>query len=131
MIPLRELQIDFARSGGPGGQNVNKTSTKVILRWRVGESHAFNDLQKARIRHKLASRLNNQDEIVIASSEERSQLQNKNNAIARLNSLVKHALIIPKARRATKPTYSSKLKRLAHKTKRSLSKRARRTPLSF
>lgn len=125
MISRSELIIDFARSGGPGGQNVNKTATKAIVRWSVGKSRGFTDAQKNKIRHALRNRLNAQDEIIVSSSEERSQLQNKDRAIARLNNLVHKALVIKKSRRPTKPTRSSKLKRLESKTKRSLVKRAR------
>ncbi|MDO8626345.1 MAG: alternative ribosome rescue aminoacyl-tRNA hydrolase ArfB [Candidatus Magasanikbacteria bacterium] len=126
MIKESELKINFVRSPGPGGQNVNKTSTKAMVRWGVGASRFFNNAEKARIRLKLANRLNSADEIIVTSSAERSQLQNKNKAILRLNFLISNALIIPKTRRATKPTRASRLKRLERKTKRSLVKRARR-----
>ncbi len=125
IIPLSELIINFARSGGPGGQNVNKIESKVILRWRVGESAAFSDDAKARIRTKLANSLNNADEIVIQADEERSQAQNKERAIARLNHLVAQALTVPKKRRPTKPTMSSRRKRLEAKNKTSRLKQAR------
>ena len=114
-IPESEMKITFARSSGAGGQNVNKTSTKAVLHWKVGESTVFSTTEKDRIRTKLTNRLNDQDEIVIMAEEERSQLQNKLQAITRLQSLVEEALIIPKKRKPTKPTYSSKLKRLETK----------------
>lgn len=125
-IPYHELTITFARSGGKGGQNVNKTSTKVIIHWSVGKSRAFSDEQKYRIRTKLVNRLNNNDEIVIAAEEERSQAQNRDQAIARLHSLVTQALKVPKKRTATKPSYSSKVKRLDSKKKHSTTKQKRR-----
>lgn len=125
-IPLAELQLTFSRSSGAGGQNINKTATKVFVRWPVGESRVFDQGEKARIRIKLANRLNSQDEIVIASEEERSQAQNRELAITRLQWLVSQALLIPKKRRPTRPTRSSKLKRLESKRKRSELKKIRR-----
>ncbi len=127
LIPDQELQFDFARSGGPGGQNVNKVESKVILRWNVGSSIIFSAEEKERIRKKFVNRLNNNDEIVLQSDEERSQIQNKESVIERLNSLVSEAILVPKKRRATRPTYSAKLKRLETKKKHSTMKRMRST----
>src|SRR3989338_6623941 len=76
-VPAGELQIDFVRSSGPGGQNVNKTSTKAQLRWKVGASSAFSEEEKMKIREYAGKRLNNDDEIVVAADTERSQLQNR------------------------------------------------------
>lgn len=125
-IPESELRISFTRSSGAGGQNVNKTSTKVIVHWRVGMSGIFNDEEKDRIRTKLSNRLNSEDEVVVVSEEERSQPQNREIAVARLNELVIKALHVPKKRRPTRPTYASKLKRLETKKKRSEVKKGRR-----
>ncbi|HBU06554.1 MAG TPA: aminoacyl-tRNA hydrolase [Candidatus Magasanikbacteria bacterium] len=125
-IPESEIKMTFARSSGAGGQNVNKTSTKVILHWRVGDSTVFSDIEKDRIRNKLVGRLNDKDEIVIMAEEERSQIQNRIEALTRLQILVAEALVIPKKRRPTKPTYSSKLKRLETKKQRSEIKAGRR-----
>lgn len=126
IIPESEIKISFARSSGAGGQNVNKTSTKVILHWSVGESIVFTEEEKDRIRTKLNNRLNDKDEIVIMAEEERSQIQNRLSALARLQEEVSQALIVPKRRRATKPTYSSQLKRLEVKKQRSQIKSSRR-----
>ena len=128
-VPLAEIQLTFARSSGAGGQNVNKTATKVIVRWPVGKSRVFNQEEKARIRIKLANKLNNQDELVIASEEERSQGWNRELAINRLRFLVSRALLIPKKRRPTRPTRSSKLKRLASKKKHAQKKSTRKVLL--
>lgn len=128
-IPENEFIITFARSSGKGGQNVNKTSTKVIIHWPVGKSAVLSWEEKERVRAKLANRINNNDELVIMSEEERSQPQNRELAIARLQELVTQALKVPKKRRPTRPTRTSKLKRLESKKRRSQVK-ARRSHLS-
>lgn len=130
-IPEHEFVITFARSGGKGGQNVNKTSTKAIVHWAIGPSHAFTYEEKMRIRQKLHTRLTNSDELVVMCEEERSQPQNRAKAIARLQSLVVAAAKAPKKRTATKPTRSSKLKRLDTKKKHSTAKKARRGSFDF
>lgn len=130
LIPDSEIKISFARSSGAGGQNVNKISSKVILHWSVGGSNVYTEDEKGRIRKNMANRLNNLDEIVIMAEEERSQLQNRLNALERLQNEVNEALIIPKKRRPTKPTYSSKLKRLEGKKQHSMVKKDRRVRLS-
>ena len=125
-IPENEFIITFARSGGKGGQNVNKTSTKVIIHWPVGKSAVLSLEEKDRIRAKLANRINNEDELVLMSEEERSQPQNRELAITRLQELVTQALKVPKKRRPTRPTRTSKLKRLESKKRRSRVKEGRK-----
>lgn len=126
IISNNEIIITFARSSGAGGQNVNKISSKAILHWSVGKSEIFSDDEKDRIRLKLANKLNNEDEIVIMSEEERSQIQNRELAIERLQKLVNQAIFVPKKRKPTKPTKSSKIKRLESKKMHSKIKIARR-----
>jgi len=125
-IPENELTITFARSGGKGGQNVNKTSTKVIIHWPVGKSLVLTDEEKGRVREKLANRINNEDELVVMSEEERSQPQNREIAIARVQELVTEALRVPKKRYPTRPSKGSKLRRIEGKKIRSQTKSARR-----
>ena len=127
IIPENELNISFARSSGAGGQNVNKTSTKVFVHWPIGKSSLFSEEEKQRLRTKLASRINNADELVVSSEEERSQLQNRVLAITKLHFLVTQALRVPKKRRPTRPTKASKVKRLESKKIRSKIKANRRS----
>lgn len=126
-IPESELQIDFVRASGAGGQNVNKVSTKVQLKWNVSRSSIFSPEEKAKIRTFLANRMNEEGEVVMSSQETRSQLQNKERVVERLNELVAKALIPVEKRIPTKPTRSSQQKRLDSKQLRSRRKQERRT----
>ncbi len=127
-VPESELSIDFARSGGPGGQNVNKVESKVIIRWHVGDSTRFDDAQKEKIRLTAGKRLNNEDEIVIDSDESRSQVNNRERALEKLNDLVTKALKPVKPRRPTKPSRGQREKRLQNKKKQSTKKALRKNP---
>lgn len=124
-IPENEIRFEFVRSGGAGGQNVNKVATKAQLYWNVRTSHALTDEQKARIEKKLGNRMNWKGEIVLAASSERTQAQNRDRALRKLQSIVKKALYVPKARRQTKPTFASREKRLDSKKKRGEVKKKR------
>jgi len=126
IIPEAELQIDYARSGGKGGQNVNKRSSKAQIRWNIGASKVFSGEEKDRIRHELANRINSKDEVLIESQEERSQEDNKRIGIGRLNRLIASALVVPEGRIPTKPTVGSRERRLAEKERRGRIKESRR-----
>lgn len=115
IIPESEFTIEFSRSSGPGGQNVNKVSSKAQLRWRVADSMIFSHEQKNCIREKLKNRLTNDDEILVVSEEERSQLQNREKVVERFQELIQQALFVPKKRRLTRPTRGSREKRLESK----------------
>ncbi len=125
LIPENEITEQFSRSGGSGGQNVNKLSTKAEVRWNVESSAAFSDEEKEKIKQVLGNRINKEGELIITSQEERSQLQNRGRAIERLNNLVSDALIPEKERVATKPTRSSKERRLEAKKRQGEKKKQR------
>jgi ribosome-associated protein len=125
-IPSGELQWRFSHSGGPGGQGVNTSDTRVELSWDVGSSSALPPVLKERALERLASRLTGTTVTVVAS-EFRSQLRNREAAAARLTALVAKAIAPPpRARRATRPTDASVERRIAAKKRRGQLKRTRR-----
>jgi ribosome-associated protein len=113
----RELQFQASRSGGAGGQNVNKVATKVELRFHVESSELLTDEEKTRIQEKLANRITNDGYLQVVCQEERSQLQNKELCISRFYELLRQALTQQKKRKASKPTKASVKKRLEGKKK--------------
>jgi ribosome-associated protein len=128
IVPESEIQLDFVRSSGPGGQNVNKVSSKAQLRWHVGGSQAFSDEQKAIIRVVAGKHLNSQDEIVLSAESERSQVQNKEAVIQRLRELVSIALTPKKKRKPTRVSRAQRRKRLDDKRIIGEKKQSRRSP---
>ena len=125
LIPESEYVITFVRSSGPGGQKVNKTSSKAELRWSLARSTFFDEEQEAVLRIKLKNRINKEDELVLASDQHRSQLQNRAAVVERLNELVAEALEPEIERKATKPTKGSQERRMAEKTKHGKKKEGR------
>jgi ribosome-associated protein len=124
-IPDRDLSVAFMRSGGPGGQNVNKVSSAVQLRFDLGGSEALNPRVKHRLRGLAGHRLTDEDAILIIARSHRSQEQNRREAEERLADLIRAALVEPKLRRKTRPTLASKKRRLDSKTRKASTKRGR------
>ncbi len=126
VIPPDELAVSFARSGGPGGQNVNKVATKVVLRFSVGASRALGETRRARLTRRLAARLSRAGELVIHASRHRERARNLEDARERLARMLREALTVAKARRPTRPTKASKERRMDAKRRRAQLKRERR-----
>ena len=126
VIPRAELVVRATRSGGPGGQHVNTSSTRIELLWNPTTSGALTDAQRARLTAKLAARLDAEGFVRVVSSESRSQRQNREAAEARLAEQVRKALVVPKKRIPTKPSRAAKERRLEAKRKRGEKKRDRR-----
>jgi ribosome-associated protein len=125
-IPASELEVHAITGSGPGGQHVNRSATRIVLRWNVRDSAALTDDQRTRLTSKLAARIDGDGWIRIVSGEFRSQLQNRRAAFERLAALLSRALVVQKARRPTKPTKASVERRLTEKKQRAEKKRMRR-----
>ena len=125
-IPEAELEESFARSGGPGGQHVNKTETKVELRWNVAESSVLTDVDRDWLMKRLSDRLTASGELLVTAGDERSQSRNRADARRKLAALVREALVRPRRRRATRPTRSSIERRLSEKKRRAEIKAGRK-----
>ena len=125
-IPAVELSIAFARSGGPGGQNVNKVASKVELRWNPRTSAALGDDDRAWLLSRLASRLTGDGTLIVTSTATRDQLKNRDDAESKLALILRTAMERPKARHKTKPSRASKRRRVEDKRHHAAVKKARR-----
>jgi ribosome-associated protein len=125
-LPLAELRFQFARSSGPGGQNVNKVESKAILQWDVGASRALPAALLARFRTRYARRIGADGVLTLASQRHRSRERNVADCLAKLGAMLEAVATPPKPRRATRPTRASRERRLAAKRHASRRKAERR-----
>ena len=125
VIPDTDLSFAFIRASGPGGQNVNKVSSAVQLRFDMAGTTVLSDAVKNRLRALAGRRLTDDGAILITARNQRSQDHNRREALERLAELIRTALIVPKTRKATKPTRASRERRLEGKTRTQQTKRAR------
>ena len=124
-IPEQDLQFQFVRGSGPGGQNVNKVATAAQLRFDLLGTQALAAAVKARLRALAGSRLNADGTLLIVARNHRTQEGNRRAALERLEELIARASVEPKKRRATRPTLGSRQRRLDHKRERKQVKRLR------
>jgi len=127
VIPPDEISLEFTRSGGPGGQKVNKTETAAIVRFRPASSRALDERQRARVVQELATRITLEGEIVLRCTEHASRERNTEAGLARLARLLGEALRPRKQRRATRPTRGSRERRLEGKRRTQDKKQTRRS----
>jgi len=127
-IPLREFRFSFARSSGPGGQNVNKVSSKATLRWPVLESPSLPDSVRQRFLAKYRRRVTAEGELVITSQRFRDAGRNVADCLEKLRTMLAESAVAPKPRKPTKPTRASARRRLQAKQRQSRKKQLRRTP---
>ncbi len=124
-----EIFFKTARSGGSGGQNVNKVETLAEALWPVAASRFFTDEEKERILTKLANKINKEGCLSVKCSETRSQLENKQIAVSKMADIVAKSLVVLKKRRPTRPSKAAKEKRLDSKKKEGFKKQMRKPPL--
>lgn len=131
-IKTRNLESEFtystSRSSGPGGQNVNKVNTKVELRFNILSTTLLSDDEKELLFRKLKNRINNEGELILVSQSERSMILNKEKVTERFYDIISAALTLPEKRLSTRPTGSSKIKRLTAKRNRGIDKKLRKDP---
>ncbi len=128
-IPLRELDFTFVRSSGPGGQNVNKVSSKAVLRWKVAKSASLPETVRQRFMAKYRRRISSEGDLVLTSQRFRDQGRNVADCMAKLRQMVIEASKVPKRRKPTRPSRASQERRLSRKKEQSAKKRSRNRPI--
>ncbi len=128
VIPDAEIEVRATRAGGPGGQNVNKVSTRIELHFDVEGSSVLSASQRRRIQSRLRTRISRAGVLRVVSQKHRTRTQNASAARERLAELLREALHVPRARRATRPTSGARKRRLDEKRRRADTKRQRRRP---
>ena len=126
-VPEQEILFRTSRAAGPGGQHVNKTESRVEALWDVARSPSLRDAQRARLRLRLGSRVDQEGILRVVAADERSQHRNREVAVARMRDLVARALVVPRLRVATRPTAGSRERRIGGKKRRGVLKRLRQT----
>ena len=125
-VPEEEFAWSFARSGGPGGQNVNKVASKAVLRWDVAKTQSLPVEIKSRLRAQQANRITSEGVLIITSQHHRDQERNRQDCLGKLRAMILRAAVAPKKRRPTRPTRGSKERRLQAKKRRAKLKTGRR-----
>jgi ribosome-associated protein len=128
-LPLSELDYQASRSGGPGGQHVNTSSTRVEVRWDIAGSATLTPEQRAQLLERLKARLDSTGGLRLVSSSTRSQLRNREDVTERLREVVAAALTVRKKRKPTRPSRAAKAARLEAKRRRAVTKQRRRGPV--
>jgi ribosome-associated protein len=127
-IPEEEFAWSFVRSGGPGGQNVNKVASKAVLRWDLANSPSVPEAVKTRLRTLQRRRVTTEGVLVLTSQRFRDQEKNRQDALDKLREMLIEASFVPKPRRPSKPTRGSRERRLQEKKRRAATKKARQLP---
>jgi ribosome-associated protein len=128
LIPEDEFEWSYVRSGGPGGQNVNKVASKAVLRWDLAGSPSVPEEVKARLRTQQRRRITSTGELVLNSQRFRDQERNRQDCLEKLGEMIRQALVVPRPRKATKPSRGARQARLRDKRHRATAKAARRKP---